>query len=634
MCGIVGYVGEQSAADVLFSGLARLEYRGYDSWGIALAAPDGLQVRKKSGKLAGLRDLLATETLPGTVGIGHTRWATHGRPDDVNAHPHLDCHGHIAIVHNGIIENYVELREELRRQGHTFVSQTDTEVIVHLLERELADPDALRADGGYVGEYARSGAPDALLTAAVAATIRHLDGAYALAVLWDALPDCLVAARKGSPLIIGLGQGENLIASDIPAVLAHTRRVAILNDGDLAVVRAGGVEFLDGGLTAVTEPEIMEVEWSLEAAEKGGYEDFMLKEIHEQPTALRATLQGRFEDGRVQLSELTLSDAELAALERVFIIACGTSYHAGLVAKTLIEKWARIPVEVQVSSEFRYSDPLVDARTLVIAITQSGETIDTLFGVREARAKGAKAFAVTNVVGSSVTRPEAADGVVYTHAGPEIGVAATKTFTAQIAALNVLALKLAQARGTLTADEIARIFAELNELPGHIEQILLHQDDIRSCAESGCCVNACTSLFLGRGVGVPIAMEGALKLKEISYIHAEAYAAGEMKHGPIALIDASVPVVGVATDGSTYEKVVSNIKEVQARDAIVVVVASEGNESIRNRVDHVFYVPRTSELLSPIVATVPLQLFAYYIAKSRGCDVDQPRNLAKSVTVE
>ena len=607
MCGIVGYVGEKNVVGVLLSGLSRLEYRGYDSAGVACVAEGELTVRRRLGKLAELTDSLTSDPVGGTAGIGHTRWATHGAPSEVNAHPHVDCTGKIAVVHNGIIENYVELRDRLRAAGHTFVSETDTEVIAHLMEEHF-DGDMLRA---------------------LHATVTELDGAFAIAALHVDCPEVIVTVRQDSPLIIGKGQGENIIASDIPAVLDYTRDVVILDDLQFAEVREESILVYDSSLRPI-DPEMMRVEWDLAAAEKGGYEDFMLKEIHEQPVALRETLRGRFVDGQVQLSELDMPVEDIAALDRVFVVACGTSYNAGLVAKTLIERWARTPVEVMVSSEFRYGHPIVDEHTLVVAITQSGETADTLAGVREARSRGARVVAITNVVGSRVTRE--ADGILYTHAGPEIGVAATKTFTAQIAALTVLALKLAQVKGGLNDSEVADVFAELSTLPDLVERVLEDMTDVDSAAELF--TGAASSLFLGRGVGVPLAMEGALKLKEISYIHAEAYAAGEMKHGPIALITEEVPVVGIATDGATYEKVVSNLEEVRARGAKIVVVATEGDATISQHADRVMYVPATSELLSPIVATIPLQLLSYRIAKLRGCNVDQPRNLAKSVTVE
>ncbi len=608
MCGIVGYCGPREAADVLLRGLARLEYRGYDSAGVAIAGDGGVTVRRRVGKLQNLQQALAKEPLAGVVGIGHTRWATHGKPTEGNAHPHTDCTGRVCVVHNGIIENYADLRAELETSGHTLDSETDTEVVAHLIE------------GAYRGDIA----------AAVRQVTARLKGSYALAVMHADEPETIIATRQDSPLIIGVGDGEAIVASDIPVVLEYTREVLVLEDGDLAVVTVDGV-WVSDRYGESHEPERLHVEWDLDAAEKGGYETFMLKEIYEQPKALRDTLRGRMSDaGVVQLSELTLPDAEIARLDRVCIIACGTSYHAGIVAKTLIEQWARIPVSVEVSSEFRYSDPIVGDSTLVVAITQSGETADTLAGVREARARGAKAFAITNVVGSRVTRES--DGVIYTHAGPEIGVAATKTFTAQIAALSVLALKLAQAKGTLTASDIRAIWDELAGLPDVVERILASDALIAECAAEYAC--ATSSLFLGRGIGVPVAMEGALKLKEISYVHAEAYAAGEMKHGPIALITTDVPVVVVATEGHTYEKVVSNIQEVRARGARVIAVATEGDESILQHAEHVLYVPATSEDLAAIPATIPMQLLAYHIAAIRGCNVDQPRNLAKSVTVE
>ena len=608
MCGIVGYVGPRRATDVLIGGLARLEYRGYDSAGVAVIDGGQLTVLKRVGRLANLRAALADHPLAGSAGVGHTRWATHGRPSEGNAHPHTDCDGRIAVVHNGIIENYADLREELASAGHILRSETDTEAIAHLVEAHF----------------------DGDLVSAVRKTLSQLRGSYALAIVHLDRPSEIIAARRESPLIIGLGTGENIVASDIPAVLEYTREVLSLSDDQIALVTADSVVVYEPDGT-LAEPEVMTVEWDLDAAEKGGYEDFMLKEIHEQPKALRDTLRGRMGDnGEIQLSELAMTEDEVAAIERVFIIACGTSYHAGLVAKNLIERWARVPVEVDVSSEFRYRDPIVDDETLVIAITQSGETADTLAGVREARERGAKVIAITNVVGSRVTRES--DGVIYTHAGPEIGVAATKTFTAQIAGLTVLALKLAQAKGTLSQDRVQAVWEELLTIPDVVEAELVDLGSMEECALAYRGVSS--SLFLGRGVGVPVAMEGALKLKEISYIHAEAYAAGEMKHGPIALITEDVPIVVVATQGPTYEKMLSNIQEVRARGARVVAVATAGDEEIHRHAECVLHVPRTTEALSAIPATIPMQLLAYHIAKSRGCDVDQPRNLAKSVTVE
>jgi glucosamine--fructose-6-phosphate aminotransferase (isomerizing) len=609
MCGIVGYVGPRQATDVLLAGLSRLEYRGYDSAGVAVPEDGTLTIVRRVGRLANLREALSAHPLKSTSGIGHTRWATHGRPTEENAHPHPDCAGRIAVVHNGIIENYSDLREELAAAGHILRSETDTETIAHLVESY------------YAGD----------LAVAVSKALARLNGSYALAFMHADDPTSIVAARRDSPLIIGLGEGENIVASDIPAVLEYTRRVLVLHDGEIATVTPDSVRVvaLDGSVVA--EPEMIEVEWDLDAAEKGGYEDFMLKEIHEQPRALRETLRGRMADtGEIQLSELDMTTEQVAGIARVLVIACGTSYHAGLVAKNLIERWARIPVEVDVSSEFRYRDAIVRDDTLVVAITQSGETADTLAGVREARDRGAKVIAVTNVVGSRVTRES--NGVIYTHAGPEIGVAATKTFTAQIAALTVLALKLAQAKGALSQDRVAALWDELSTIPDVVDAELADFGSLDEC--EALFKDASSSLFLGRGMGVPVAMEGALKLKEISYIHAEAYAAGEMKHGPIALITEDMPIVVVATQGPTYEKVVSNIQEVRARGAKVIAVATAGDDDIRRHAECVLYVPRMTEALSAIPASVPLQLLAYHIAKARGCDVDQPRNLAKSVTVE
>ncbi|MDP2181245.1 MAG: glutamine--fructose-6-phosphate transaminase (isomerizing) [Actinomycetota bacterium] len=608
MCGIVGYAGPRQASEVLLGGLSRLEYRGYDSAGVAIIGDGTLSVARRVGKLENLTKALKASPIEGSVGIGHTRWATHGRPSEENAHPHIDCRGRIAVVHNGIIENYVELREELAQAGHILRSETDTEIIAHLVEAH------------FDGDLAR----------AVARAMKRLEGSYALGVVHLDDPQTVVAARKDSPLIIGVGDGENIVASDIPAVLEYTREVLVLEDEQIATVSSAGVTVVDID-GAPVESEMLHVEWDLDAAEKGGFEDFMLKEIYEQPKAIRETLRGRMgTDGMIQLSELQMTREQISSINRVFILACGTSYHAGIVAKILIETWARIPVEVQVSSEFRYADPIVDDETLVVAISQSGETADTLAGVREARARGAKVIAITNVVGSRVTRES--DGVIYTHAGPEIGVCATKTFTAQIAALNVLALKLAQVRGALSDERIESLWEGLSNIPDVVEAILGDLRTIDECAAQY--TGVYSTLFLGRGIGMPVAMEGALKLKEISYIHAEAYAAGEMKHGPIALITEDVPVVVIATQGHTYEKVISNIQEVRARGAEVIAVATHGDDDICCHAEHVLRIPATPELLSAIPATIPLQVLAYRIAKLRDCNVDQPRNLAKSVTVE
>ncbi|MCL2324833.1 MAG: glutamine--fructose-6-phosphate transaminase (isomerizing) [Actinomycetia bacterium] len=619
MCGIVGYIGPRQAADVLLSGLARLEYRGYDSAGIVVNGeqPD-LEVRKTEGKLANLRQLLADRPVQGKSGIGHTRWATHGPPNEVNAHPHLDCSGKIVVVHNGIIENFAQLRTQLVSSGHRFVSDTDSEVIAHLIEHYLH----------HVADQDRPSERDFLQ--AVTQTIMRLEGAYALAIMHRDFPDMLVAARKDSPLIIGHGVGENIIASDIPAVLEYTHEVVVLHDGELALVHADDLEVFNLSLERL-EPELMDIEWDLADTEKGEYEDFMLKEIYEQPRALRDTLRGRMaDDGTLQLSELAMSDDEIRELRHVYLIACGTSYHAGRIAKILIERWAQLSVDVVASSEFRYGSPLIDEHTLIVAITQSGETTDTMAGVTEAHLKRARVIGITNVLGSRITRE--ADGILYTVAGPEIGVAATKTFTTQIAAVTVLALKLAQVRGTLPQAEIEALFAELSRVPDLVERVLADTDAIVAAAALFEGVDS--SLFLGRGIGVPVAMEGALKLKEISYIHAEAYPAGEMKHGPIALITSRVPVVAVATSSATHEKVLSNVAETQARDARVLLVGTQGDQKLAALADHVIYVPEVSELLSPIVSVVPLQLLAYHVTKARGCNPDMPRNLAKSVTVE
>ncbi len=608
MCGIVGYVGPRQAKDVLLSGLIKLEYRGYDSAGIAiLDGGEGIGVLCRAGKISELAEQVQATPLPGGSGIGHTRWATHGGPSEENAHPHRDCTGKIAVVHNGIIENYLSLREQLRSEGHTFTSETDTEVVAHLLEKY------------YDGDMAL----------AMRKVVEHLEGAYALAAVHSDHQGQIVVTRHDSPIVIGVGEDETVVASDIPAIVEFTRDVIFLNDGEFAVVTHDGVTLLDAAGNEI-EPEIDHVDWDVAAAERGGYEDFMIKEIHEQPRVIHDTLVGRVADGVVELDELALTADELTAIDRIYIIACGTSYHAGLVAKTLIESWARIPVEVDVSSEFRYRDPIVTDTTLVVAITQSGETADTLAGIREARSRGAKVFSVTNVIGSRVTRES--DGVIYTKAGPEISVAATKSFTAQLAAIYVLALFLAQSKGKLSPDQIQGIFDELNEIPAMVEHILSDTSAIERCADQ--CVDAHSALFLGRGIGSAVCAEGALKLKEISYLHAEAYPAGELKHGPIALVDDGIPVIAVATESSTREKTISNIQEVKARGAITIAVATEGDETIAHHTEYIMYIPKVSELLSAIPAVVPLQLFARFVALKRGCNIDQPRNLAKSVTVE
>jgi glucosamine--fructose-6-phosphate aminotransferase (isomerizing) len=609
MCGIIGYVGPDEALPIILEGLHRLEYRGYDSAGVAVLDGD-LTVMKKAGKLEALEKELADKGAPeGTVGMGHTRWATHGPPTDQNAHPHVDCGGRVAVIHNGIIENFHELRERLELNGHVLVSQTDTEVVAHLVE------DAVRAGADLPG--------------AVRAAVAELEGAYALVVLSADEPDVIVGVRLSSPMVVGLGDGESLLASDAAALLTRTRRIVALADGQVAELRADGVRITDlQGVEA--EVRALDVEWDLRRAEKSGFDDFMLKEIHEQPQAIRDTIRGRTRGGVHRLDELRMSETAIRAVDKVFVVACGTAFHAGLVAKYAIEHWTRLPVEIEIASEFRYRDPVLDRNTLTLAVSQSGETIDTLEALRHAKEQGSWGVAITNTVGSSVARE--ADAAMYTHAGPEIGVAATKTFATQMVALDLLALYLAQVRRTMFPEEIGGIVDRMLELPAQVRRALELDAAIRDLAERY--HTARDFLFIGRHTGYPAALEGALKLKEISYIHAEGYPAGELKHGPIALVEPGMPVVAVATECHVYPKVLSNIQEVKARGADVIAVATEGNAEIRQYADHVLEVPRTPELLSPVVVSVPLQLLAYRIAKLRGCDVDQPRNLAKSVTVE
>jgi glutamine---fructose-6-phosphate transaminase (isomerizing) len=609
MCGIVGYVGPDEALPIILEGLGHLEYRGYDSAGVAVL--DGeLEVVKKAGKLAALEKELSENGSPrGSVGMGHTRWATHGQPTDRNAHPHLDCRQRIAVIHNGIIENFQELKTRLLDAGHIFVSDTDTEVVAHLIE------DATKEGSG--------------LADAVRAAVPRLEGAYALVVLSADEPDLIVGVRVSSPMVVGLGEGENLLASDAPAVLPRTRRIVPLADGQMVEVRADEVRITDlSGAEVALEP--LEIDWDYRRAAKGGFDDFMLKEIHEQPTAVRDTIRGRVRAGVHRLDELRMSEDAIRAVDKVFVVACGTAFHAGLVAKYAIEHWTRLPVEIDIASEFRYRDPVLDAGTLTLAVSQSGETIDTLEAVRHAKDQQSRVLAITNTVGSSVSRE--ADAVMYTHAGPEVGVAATKTFVTQMVALDLVALYLAQVRKTMFPEEIGYVVDRILELPAQVKRCLQLDGQLRELA--GRYHEARDFLFIGRHTGYPAALEGALKLKEISYIHAEGYPAGELKHGPIALIEPGLPVVAVATESHVYSKVLSNIQEVKARGADIIAVATEGDEEIRRLADHVLYVPRTPELLSPVLVSVPLQLLAYHIAKLRGCDVDQPRNLAKSVTVE
>ncbi|WP_026234831.1 glutamine--fructose-6-phosphate transaminase (isomerizing) [Calidithermus timidus] len=604
MCGIVGYVGFRNATDVLMEGLKRLEYRGYDSAGVAVKVGGRLEVIKKAGKLSVLGDVLKDEKLPGHFGIGHTRWATHGAPNDPNAHPHTTEDGQIAVIHNGIIENYLPLKEGLLARGHRFSSETDSEVLAHLIEEK------------YRGD----------LVEAVRLALSEAYGAYALVVAHQDHEE-IVVARTVSPLVIGLGEGENFVASDVPALLPYTRRVIFLHDGDMAVVSREGVRVTDLQGNEVRR-EVVEVDWSLEAAEKGGYPHYMLKEIYEQPRALENTLGGRLSEARAGV-ELDLR-LDPTRFDRIHLVACGTAYYAGWVGKYLIESLARVPVEIDVASEYRYRDPVVDDRTLVIAISQSGETIDTLEALREAKRKGAGTLGVINAKGSSITRE--VDDTLYIHAGPEIGVASTKAYMAMLGAMAMLAVWMGRARGVLPEAEARAFLGELRKMPRLVEQTLEKRQEIAHIAEKY--HQAADYLFLGRHIQAPTAYEGALKLKEISYIHAEAYPAGEMKHGPIALIDEHLPVVVLTTESPIYEKTLSNIQEVRARGGRVIAVATEGDLEVRRFAQDVIYVPRTHHLLAPMVSVVPLQLLAYETAVLLGRDVDQPRNLAKSVTVE
>ncbi|GEA14134.1 glutamine--fructose-6-phosphate aminotransferase [isomerizing] [Moorella sp. E308F] len=606
MCGIVGYLGPRPAVPILVQGLERLEYRGYDSAGIAVLNGGGLVVEKSAGKLQVLKSRLNGNLNGARVGIGHTRWATHGRPSDVNAHPHLDCTGKFAVVHNGIIENYQELREELTAAGHRFISETDTEVLAHLVE-QFYEGDLLQA---------------------VLKMLPNLRGSYALAVASAYHPQELVGVRQDSPLIIGLSNGETYLASDIPALLPYTRDTYILENGEVAWIRPEGVNVYDAQGTKRAK-EVFHVAWDLQAAEKGGYAHFMLKEIHEQPRALRDTLAGRLQgDGRVRLEGTNFTPEEAAALEKVAIIACGTAHYAGMVGRYIFEKLLRLPVEDDVASEFRYREPVLNERTLGLVISQSGETADTLASLREAKKAGAPVLAITNVVGSSVARE--ADHIIYTWAGPEIAVASTKAYLTQVGALYLLALYLGERRGAAPwAPGLAR---GLKELPGRVEEVLKLEPRIRELA--GRMAAHEHAFFIGRGLDYPVSLEGALKLKEISYLHAEAYAAGELKHGTLALIEEGTPVVALATQAELLEKMLSNIKEVKARGAWVLALTQEGNTAVAAEADAVLYLPPVPSLLAPVVTVVPLQLLAYYTAVARGCDVDKPRNLAKSVTVE
>ncbi len=612
MCGIVGYTGPREAGPILIEGLKRLEYRGYDSAGIALVDETGeLFVEKRAGKLTNLQTALLDRTPHAAIGLAHTRWATHGRPNDLNAHPHVDCTGEITVIHNGIIENFRELRDGLEARGHHLASETDTEALAHLIEE------------AYAGDIAE----------ATRITLRQAEGAYALAVMHRGEPDRLVGARMNVPLVVGIGEGETFLASDVAAILAHTDRVIFLEEGDVVDLRPWGVT-ISGVDGAPRERVVSTVPWSLEAAEKGGYEHFMLKEMYEQPQALRAAITGRVtREGLIRVDELDGLDGlggHLAAINRVELIACGSAYYASLVGAALLQEWTGLPARATVGSEFRYAPPPLDERTLVIAVTQSGETADTIAPTRLARERGCRVVAVTNTVGSAITRE--ADAVLFLQAGPEIAVAASKTFTTQVTTLVILAAAIAKLRGALDDERERELGLALRALPDAARRALDNAADSATLARRY--VNSRGFMFVGRGMTYPAALEGALKLKEVSYVHAEGYAAGELKHGPISLLDAEVPLVAVATRSSVYDKLISNVMEGRARDARVIAVATDGDPQIERFVDDVCWVPDTHEALSPVLAVIPLQLFAYHMAVARGTDVDQPRNLAKSVTVE
>ncbi len=618
MCGIVGYVGNKHVVDVILDGLKRLEYRGYDSAGIAVADKGILEVRRASGKLRNLEENIRLHPLDGTYGIGHTRWATHGRPTEENAHPHRDCTGRIVVIHNGIIENYLSLKKSLQQEDHQFVTETDTEVVAHLIEKYIQH------------------SPD--LETAVRKVAVQLKGIFAIVVMSADEQDKVIALRQGPPIVIGLGNNEYFVASDVPAILYHTRDIFFLGDGEMSILTRDGVVTTDFEGNAVT-PIRQRITWDPIMAEKGGFKHFMLKEIYEQPRAVRETIQNRvsIESGKIYLDEMEISEEDFRNTTSIKIAACGTSWHAAHIGKYMIEELARVPVEVDYASEFRYRNPILDEKTLLLVITQSGETADTIAALRQAKENDCRVLAICNVQGSMVTRE--AHGTILTHAGPEIGVASTKAFTSQMIALYLFALYLAQTRGRLTPNQARKHIASLNEIPIKIETLLSKDDLLEDLAKEF--QRASNFLYLGRGINFPVALEGALKLKEISYIHAEGYPAGEMKHGPNALIDGQLPVVFVAPKeaGNTaselrYEKTISNIMEVKAREGKIVVIATEGDTEITEIADQVIHIPETSDLLSPVLAIVPLQLLAYHIAVRRGCDVDQPRNLAKSVTVE
>lgn len=609
MCGIVGYIGPNEAAPFLIEGLTKLEYRGYDSAGIAVFDGNRINVEKSVGRLGILEKKIESHQPQGHVGIGHTRWATHGRPSDVNSHPHTDCTGKFVVVHNGIIENYLTLKEQLIEKGHVFTSETDTEVVAHLVEEY------------YNGD----------LEAAVKKVLSVIEGSYSLVFMTEHEPDKIICTKQDNPLVIGLGEGENFIASDIPAIINRTRKTYILSDGEMAIVTKDSVWVQNRQGVPVTK-KVFEVNWDAEAAEKGGYEHFMIKEIYEQPKAVRETMSARLakDDSAILLDELKWNKHDIKAVKKIFIVACGTAYHAGVVGKYYIEKLARIPVEVDIASEFRYRSPLVDETTLTIVVSQSGETSDTLAALKEAKRLGSRTLAVTNVVGSSIARE--ADNVIYTWAGPEIAVASTKAYTTQLVTMFMLATYMAGLKETIAPERIKELIQGLRNLPSQVHEILEDVEPIKTFAQKyGFNEDV---FFIGRSLDYAVALEGSLKLKEISYIHAEAYAAGELKHGTLALIIEGVPVIALATQSDVYEKTLSNIKEVKARDAVVIGIALKGDAQIDKYVDHVIFIPATDKLLAPILAVLPLQLLSYYAAVTRGCDVDKPRNLAKSVTVE
>jgi glucosamine--fructose-6-phosphate aminotransferase (isomerizing) len=614
MCGIVGYIGDKNVVEVLISGLKRLEYRGYDSAGIAVvdAKENKINIVKRAGKIRILEEALKGYSLEGNIGLGHTRWATHGVPSEANSHPHSDCTGSVVLVHNGIIENFHELRQQLIKEGHTFTSQTDTEVVAHLIEK-------------YFSRGAKT------LEEATAAALKEVEGAYALGIISLLDRNKIVAARNGSPLVVGLGEGENFIASDVPAILKYTNRVIFLDDKEIITITKDKVTVMDLECN-VKEKPVSVIEWDVESAEKGGYPHFMLKEICEQPRVIRDTLRGRISKDRkkILLADMNITEEELLKKEKIFIVACGTAYYAGLTGKYILESMVELPVEVDLASEFRYRKPKITPETLVMSVTQSGETADTLASIRYAREKGAKVVSICNVVGSTIARES--DGVIYTYAGPEIGVASTKAYTAQLTAFYLFAIYLSTLFGNITDREREEMISELANTADLVEKIINNQDEIIRISEKY--HKFTNALYLGRKFNYPNALEGALKLKEISYIHAEGYAAGEMKHGPIALVDENFLVVAIAVQDSVYDKMVNNIQEIRARKGKIIVIATEGDEEIKKFADDVIYVPKTNEMFYPPVVVVPLQLLAYHIAVKRGCDVDQPRNLAKSVTVE